>query len=439
MGLPDKEKKQDKGNIFRRVGIILIWMSVWQLLAMAVHNDILLVTPLEALLALPERMMRTGFWQTVGMSLLRIGMGFLAGAAAAALLAVLSFRFLFVRELLSPLISLLKAIPVVSFTVLLLIWWGASFLSSAICFLVVVPHIYINVLAGLENTPRSLLEMAQVFRLPLWNRLFYIYRPALKPFLYTGLNISLGMCWKSGVAAEVIGTPDYSVGERLYMSKIYLDTAGVFVWTAVTILLSVGFEKVIMYFVGKFFGWEPACKAVGKKNGEREIICRNLCKSYKDRQVLKSFNADYEPGNIYYLTWRSGGGKSTLLRILCGLEPFDSGELKARTSFGMVFQEERLCEEYSALLNVELVLGDRRKAKAALLQLLEPEDITKPCSQLSGGMKRRVALVRAMEADAACILLDEPFTGMDAETRRHAEGYIRKKVGDRVVIIATHI
>lgn len=425
----------------RKLGVIVFWLVVWQLLAIWVHNDILLVTPFSALSALLERIMTISFWQTVGMSLLRIGSGFLGGFLLAVLLAAFSLRFSFMEELLAPLMRLLKAIPVVSFVVLFLIWWGASFLSVAVCFLVVLPNIYVNTLAGLKNTPRSLLEMAEVFRLPLWNRFFYIYRPALKAFLYSGLNISLGMCWKSGVAAEVIGTPDFSIGEQLYMSKLYLDTAGIFAWTAVIVLLSLGFEKLFLFFTDKFFDWKPACRAAGHapKPLDIRVVCRGISKAYGDRPVLTDFSAAYEPGRTYYLKWESGAGKTTLFRILCGLEQPDDGSVEASGSFGMVFQEDRLCEEYSALCNVELVLGDRERAKAALLELLDEEDIVKPCCQLSGGMKRRVALVRAMESKADCLLLDEPFTGMDARTGQRAEEYIRKRVGDRVLIIATHI
>lgn len=451
MGVPEKEQKNGIGrkrNIVHRTGVILFWLLVWQLLALAVHNDILLVTPLEAFSSLLEQIVQPVFWRTVGASLLRIGGGFLAGALGAVFLAALSFRFLLIQELLSPLINLLKTVPVVSFVVLLLIWWGSSFLSLAVCFLVVLPNIYVNALAGLKNTSRSLVEMARIFKLPRWNRFFYIYRPALRPFLYSGLSISLGMCWKSGVAAEVIGTPDFSIGERLYLSKIYLDTAGVFAWTAVIILLSVGFERLILFLTGKFFEWEPVCRtaqsamtvgAERKKQEDGKLVCRNICKTYGDKQVLSGFSADYEPGHTYYLTWESGSGKTTLLRILCGLERPDSGKLQGQTSFGMVFQEDRLCEEYSALRNVELVLGDRKRAEEALLELLDKEDVEKPCSQLSGGMKRRVALVRAMETNAPCLLLDEPFAGMDIRTRQRAEEYIRKRAEGRILIIATHM
>lgn len=95
--------------------------------------------------------------------------------------------------------------------------------------------------------------------------------------------------------------------------------------------------------------------------------------------------------------------------------------------------------DYSALKNVEMVTGDRKRAGEALCLLLEKDDIEKPCGQLSGGMKRRVALVRAMEAESECVLLDEPFTGMDAETKDRAEAYIRDRQRGRILIIATHI
>ena len=171
------------------------------------------------------------FYAAVGRSLLRIAMGFFAGMAAALLLASGSRRFSLIEEFLSPLMALAKAVPVASFVVVLLIWWGAEALSAVICFLVVLPNIYINILEGLKSTDSKMLEMARVFRLPARSRFFYIYRPALKPFLYSGMKISLGMCWKSGIAAEVIGVPDHSVGEKLYMAKIYLNTADVLAWT----------------------------------------------------------------------------------------------------------------------------------------------------------------------------------------------------------------
>lgn len=428
-------------NKYVKKGLILLfWLGGWTLLALAVDNRILVVTPPEAAKSLMRLLGEKDFWLSLERSLLRIGGGFLGGFCTALLLAAASRRFSFLEELLSPVMKLIMAVPVASFAVLLLIWWGSSFLAVAICFLVVLPGIYIGALEGLKAADKRLLEMAEVFRLPFRNRFFYIYRPALKPFLYSSMKVALGMCWKSGVAAEVIGIPDYSIGERIYMSKIYLDTAGVFAWTAVVILMSVVFEKLVLKLTDLFFAWQPVCRRPEqRKEIGGDIILEDLHKSFGEHEVISGLRAVYEPGQIYYLRGPSGSGKTTLLRILSGLLKPDQGKVIVPGTVSVMFQEDRLCEEYSAMKNVELVCGERELAKSVLTSLLEPEALEKPCRNLSGGMKRRVALVRAMEADSAYVLLDEPFTGMDAETRSRAEQYIRERQAGRTLIIATHI
>ncbi len=372
---------------------------------------------------------------------MRIGTGFLAGSLWGVALAAGSFRFPLLEEMLAPVIRFLKAVPVASFVVLLLIWWGSSFLALAVCFLVVLPQLYISVLEGLKSVDQKMLEMAKIFRIPFGTRFFYIYRPAMKPFLYAGLKISLGLCWKSGVAAEVMGISAASLGEGLYLSRIYLNTAGVFAWTVVILLLSMIFERAVLWMAGKFFAWEPEC-GKRKGSGEEKTVCSlklvRVTKGYGGRKVLDQVSVCYEPGQSYFLTSPSGSGKTTLLRILAGLEEPDGGAVQVLGFCSMMFQEDRLCEEYSALKNVEMVTGDRNQAREALLKVLEEEDLEKPCGQLSGGMKRRAALVRAMEAESCFVLLDEPFTGMDARTKEMAWDYIRQRQGERPLIIAEH-
>ncbi len=427
-------------NKVRKAAIVACWILVWQCVAVVIDNSIMLATPIDALKALWALLPRLEFWQTIGMSLIRIGIGFLIGCVVAFVCASFSKRFLLVEEFLSPLISLLKNIPVASFVVILLIWWGSSFLAVAISFLVVMPNVYVNTLEGLKNTDIKMLEMATVFKLPWWNRFFYIYRPALQPYINSALKISLGMSWKSGVAAEVIGTPDFSIGEALYMSKIYLDTAGVLAWTLVIVVLSFCFEKIIMQFVHRFFAWQPRCRKAQRGQSEtKEIQLSQVVKRYGEQTILANVNQIYEKEQIYTLNTPSGSGKTTLLRLIAGLEIPDAGSIACSGNCSMMFQEDRLCEAYSAVRNVEVVIGKEEDAKAALLELLEEEALEKPCSQLSGGMKRRVALVRAMEADSDYVLLDEPFTGMDVDTRQKAWDYIEKRKGERVLIIATHI
>lgn len=117
-------------------------------------------------------------------------------------------------------------------------------------FLVVVPMVYVSTLSGLEHTDKNFWRW-RVFSIPMWKRIHYIYVPALLPYLVNGCRTALGMSWKSGVAAEVIGIPEGSIGEQLYYSKLYLDTAGLFAWTFVIIVISALFERFFLYLLKK--------------------------------------------------------------------------------------------------------------------------------------------------------------------------------------------
>ena len=436
---------QNKGKKYiKKIIILLFWLAVWQILAMCVDNFLLVVTPLQALRALLTLAGQAEFWQSAFGSLWRIVLGFLLGAVLALFLAAVSYRYKIAEEVLQPFMVFCKAVPVAVFAVLLLIWWGSSMLAVAICFLVVFPNIYLNTLEGLKSADRELLEMAEIFRLPFRTRFFYIYRPALKPFLLSAFQLSLGMCWKSGVAAEVIGTPAHSIGGALYLAKIYLDTADLFAWTAVIIVLSVCFEKIIFYGISLFFRWEPACKrpAMPQETATRErctLRVGNLGKKYHDHWIFRHVEQEFHDGEAYVLDTPSGSGKTTFFRCLCGLERPEEGEVSGIDTFSVQFQEDRLCEDYSAVKNLEMVLGDAAQAREILTQLLPEKALDQPCTELSGGMKRRVSLVRAMEAGAQCVLLDEPFTGLDEESRKRAEAYIRRKAGGRIMMLATHI
>ena len=342
---------------------------------------------------------------------------------------------------LAPVMQFFKTVPVASFVVLFLIWWRADKLAMIISFMVVMPHIYVNTLEGFKSADQKLLEMAKVFEMPVLNQFFYIYRPALKPFLDSGIKVTAGMSWKSGVAAEVIGIPLYSVGEQLYMSKINLDTAGVLAWTLVVILLSAVFERIVLWIWKKWNAWNPRC--VEKKRLEKEaedaIVLQNVSKQFDGKVVLQNVSGTYGKENVTYLNSPSGSGKTTLLRIVSGLEKADSGLVTNPNRYlSYVFQEDRLCEEYSAVKNLEMVCGNADKARKHLLELLDEEDFDKPCKALSGGMKRRVAVTRAFCVDAEVVLLDEPFTGLDEENKRKVKEYIEKYGAGKVMVIASH-
>ena len=175
--------------------------------------------------------------------------GFFLAAAAGILAAGLSAKFERIREFFAPAVMVVKAVPVASFIILVLIWVPSRNLSVVISFLMVFPILYTNVLDGILSTDPKLLEMADVFALPHAVRIRYIYVSQVLPFFRTGCSIGLGLCWKAGVAAEVIGIPDGSIGEKLYNAKVYLNTPDLFAWTVVIVLISLLFEKLFLAMV----------------------------------------------------------------------------------------------------------------------------------------------------------------------------------------------
>ncbi|SDB39801.1 ATP-binding cassette domain-containing protein [Butyrivibrio sp. INlla16] len=177
------------------------------------------------------------------------------------------------------------------------------------------------------------------------------------------------------------------------------------------------------------------------------IDLENISKSYGARKVLENFNLEIENDHSYVITGASGSGKTTLIRILLSLEEPDSGRVHLMGDYkypylnaGVVFQENRLCEQFSAVQNVVMVnkKNSVKVAEEELLRLLPEDAIHKPVSELSGGMKRRVAIVRACAIPSDMLIMDEPFTGLDLDNRIKAIEYIREKQGRNPLLITSH-
>lgn len=222
---------------------------------MALGQKLLLVSPASVLLRLWELLPHRDFWSAVLFSFSRITLGFLLACGAGTALAALSSRFALARDLTAPLMSVVKATPVASFIILVLLWVPSRNLSVVISFLMVTPIVYSNVLAGVGAMDRQLAEMAQVFSVPLPRRLRYVYLPQIMPYFRSACAAGLGLCWKAGAAAEVIGLPQGSIGEKLYEAKVYLETPDLFAWTVVIILVSVAFERCFLLLLDAFLRW----------------------------------------------------------------------------------------------------------------------------------------------------------------------------------------
>ena len=202
------------------------------------HGGLFLATPVQTLAALARIAPTAEFWQRIAFSALRILAGFLLAVAGGLVLGAAGARWRRVRIFVEPVMQLIRAMPVASFVILALLWVRGENLSVVVSFTHVLPVVYAGVLAGIADTDPQLLEMARVYRLPLGARLRYIWLPGVFPSFSESCIAAMGMCWKSGVSAEVIGLPDHSVGDALYRAKITLSTPEVFAWTLVIVLLS---------------------------------------------------------------------------------------------------------------------------------------------------------------------------------------------------------
>lgn len=245
-----RNKKSFK-KVLISLAVLLFWIGVWQAAFMFIDKEILIVSPFQVLQRLFELAQTAEFWKSIGSSFLRISSGYLLGVIFGTLLAVLTSSFEFLIRLFYPLISLVKATPVASFIILALVWIKKNGVPVFIVFLIVLPIVWANVSEAIKNTDKSLLEMAKVFRFGKLKTVKEIYVHSVLPYFAAGCTTALGLAWKSGVAAEVISLPQSSVGYHLYRSKITIETADLFAWTLVVIILSVLLEKLIAALLKK--------------------------------------------------------------------------------------------------------------------------------------------------------------------------------------------
>ena len=230
-----------------KAGAIAFGLAVWEIASRLIGEELFLPSPISVLEALVASAVDLSFWSAVLFTIERIILGFIISLSSAVILAFLSYRWRILGILLEPIVKVVRATPVASIVILILVWVRSRNLSVVISFMMVFPVVYQNVLKGLCDTDRNLIEMADAYRIRTLKRIRYIYLPYLVPYLESAISISLGLAWKSGIAAEVIGLPDGSIGERVYEAKIYLSMPDLFASTVTVIILAFVFERVFLY------------------------------------------------------------------------------------------------------------------------------------------------------------------------------------------------
>lgn len=233
-------------SFVKKLLVAAFWVLVWQLVYMADRQEIRMVSPVRVLQRLTELAADGTFWLSALTSMQHIVLGFLLGVALGVVLSALASFLPLLKELLNPVISIVRATPVASFILLALVWIRSGGVPVFISFLMVLPVVWGNVIEGIAKTSPSLLEMAEVFRFGPFKTIKAVYIPSVMPYFTAACTTALGLAWKAGIAAEVLVNAKNSIGGNIYDAKIYIETADLFAWTLVVILLSVALERLML-------------------------------------------------------------------------------------------------------------------------------------------------------------------------------------------------
>lgn len=423
--------------------VAAFWLVVWVFAAALVAQPLILPGPGAVVVALLRLVCDATTWAILVGSGARILGGLALAAICGGVLAGVSVRSRTFARLVAPALSFVKATPVACVVVLLLIWLGSARVSIAAVFLMALPGVYFSLVEGLAQVDKPLEQMFRLHGVRGWRLFFaHTWREVL-PFVLSCARAVIGMSWKAGVAAELIGMAAGTVGERIYQAKLLIETADLLAWTVLVVAASWACERVLVWLLraSGSVAWRVAVRAHGRSGRGREGgsagggAAAVLVLAVGDRApwapALDGLALRVPAGGRTCVMGASGVGKSTLLALAAG----------ECVPCSVVFQDVRLAEDASALDNV-LVCADARvdaSSAAALLRLLVPGvDVHARVAELSGGQRRRVEIARALLCPGDAVILDEPFTGLDTAARDACAEVVLDLLDGRMLLLATH-
>ncbi len=248
-------------RLIRITVAVLFWVGIWWFAAWRVGKPLLLPTPWKVLERLSVLAMTPEFYCITANSLWNILVGILIAILLGVILSLLTSHARFLRELLLPMMSVIKATPVASFIVLALIFIGASNIPTFTTILIVLPVIWTNLDEGYRSIDPQLREMTVLYKFSPVRRFRLLTLPSLKPYFISACRASTGMAWKAGVAAEIIAMPKNSIGTMIGDAKQYLLTEDMFAWTLLVILLSLTIEAL----------FSALFRLIGKRKDAKEV------------------------------------------------------------------------------------------------------------------------------------------------------------------------
>lgn len=227
----------------------VFWIIIWEIIALLINKPIYLPTPIQTFEALIYHIQTTVFWKTIGATIIRVTVGFLAACVIGSLFGIICGVNNFIYELMHPIIVAIKSTPVISFILIAIIWLKSRNVPTFICFLMCFPIIWTSAVEGINHVDKRLIEMSYVYKVKKKHIIKHIYIPSIVPYIITAMITALGLGWKVTVAAEVLSNPRFSIGNNLYNAKVYIESEQLFAWTIVVIILSLILEYVFKYII----------------------------------------------------------------------------------------------------------------------------------------------------------------------------------------------
>ena len=437
-------------------------MIIWYLAAHFVGSELILPGPHAAFRAL-IRLLGTGsFYLNVLWTVIRTVLGIAVSFALGVVFAVLANRSAPLREFLRLPVNFFKSIPVMAIIIYVILVVKSDWVAVVVCFLMCFPIAYTNILNGLGALDVKYIELGRMLRLNDRQMVRYIIRPSLDTQIKTALSLITAMSWKVVVASEVLAIPKYSIGYQMLNSKYYLETADLFAYMIVLIVLSLGMEKL----VDRISGMDPlrlsraaereaaAAGISGASCGPADVRFDKVTKTFINEdgslsEALKDFTYTFGNG-VTAVLGPSGRGKTTLARLIAGLIEPDEGTIEVLSDsckVGCLFQEDRLLPWLNVRANMLLAClagkavypEDEVKVMADKLEIEDALDMMP--HELSGGMAHRTALGRTLIYGGNVLILDEPFRGLNDEL---ADRIIERITADlkpeegRTVLLITH-
>ncbi len=228
---------------------VTFWIGIWWVAALKIGKEWILPTPLSVFESLCIAAREGTLFLRAGKSLVGIAAGYIFGTATGVVLAVLTAKSRILHVLFSPLLTVVRATPVASFILILWVFFARSSVPAISVWLIVLPIVWANCETGILGIDRRLNEMTRVYCFSPVKKLFYLYAPSVFPYFKTAALTAMGMAWKAGVAAEVLCTPDGTVGQMIWYAKRDIQTADLFAWTALVVVVCFLLEKFLSFLL----------------------------------------------------------------------------------------------------------------------------------------------------------------------------------------------